>query len=275
VSTWFITGCSGGLGRALASAVLDRGESVVMTARDVATLKDLVGTHPDSALALPLDVTDLAQRRDAVHEAEERFGAIDVLVNNAGHGYRAAVEEGDEADVQELFATNFFGPVALINAVLPGMRARRHGAIVNISSIAARSAPVGSGYYAASKAALEALTTSFRKEVQTLGITVMAVVPGGFRTNFTRALGQPRQAIPAYADTVGTRRQADAANDGQQPGDPTRAAQAIVTAVQSSDPPLFLLLGSDALARTRAAINELDADVRAWEQTSLSTNFPD
>lgn len=274
MATWLITGCSTGLGRALASAALDRGETVVVTARNVATIEDLVRSHPGTALALPLDVTDHAQGSDVVRAAQERFGAIDVLVNNAGHTYRAAVEEAAEDQVQELFATNFFGPAALIRAVLPGMRERRSGTIVNISSIAARSFPIGSGYYAASKAALEALTASLRKEVQPLGITVMAVEPGAFRTNFLRSPTQPREVISDYAGTVGARREQDTTRHGHQPGDPASAAQAIITAVQSPSTPLMLVLGPDALTGFRDAMKQLSADVDDWEQTSLSTSFP-
>jgi NAD(P)-dependent dehydrogenase (short-subunit alcohol dehydrogenase family) len=274
MATWLITGCSTGLGRALATAALDRGETVVVTARDAANVEDLALSHPGTALALALDVTDHAQLHKVVRAAEERFGAIDVLVNNAGHGYRAAVEEADPDQVRELFATNFFGPVALIQAVLPGMRQRGAGTIVNISSAGARSCPVGTGHYAASKAALEAVTAVLRKEVQPLGITVMAVEPGAFRTHYKLSLAEPREAISDYADTVGVRRQADPAEHGHQPGDPARAAQAIITAVRSPDTPLMLILGSDALRWFRDAVNELNTDVDAWEQVSLSTNFP-
>ena len=273
MATWLITGCSTGLGRALASTALDRGETVVVTARDAARVEDLARPHPGTALALSLDVTDHAQVRDVMRDAQERFGTIDVLVNNAGHGYRAAVEEAEEEQVQELFATNFFGPAALIQAVLPGMRERRRGTIVNISSAGARSSPVGAGHYAASKAALETLTASLRKEVQPLGITVMAVEPGGFRTNYKRSLAQSRE-ISDYAGTVGPRRKGDVTEDGHQPGDPARAAQAIITAVQSPDTPLMLVLRPDALTWFRDAMKELNADVDAWEQTSLSTSFP-
>jgi NAD(P)-dependent dehydrogenase (short-subunit alcohol dehydrogenase family) len=274
MATWLITGCSTGLGRALARAVLDGGDNVVVTARDAATVEDLARSHPDTALALPLDVTDHGQGRDVMRAARERFGAIDVLVNNAGHSYRAAVEEAAGDQVQELFATNFFGPAALIQAVLPAMRERRGGTIVNISSIGARGFPVGSGYYAASKAALEALTGSLRKEVQPLGITVMAVEPGAFRTSFLRSVAQPRETIGDYAGTVGARRDQDTARHGQQPGDPARAAQAIITAVRSPSPPLLLVLGPDALTQFRDAMRELSADADAWEQTSLRTSFP-
>jgi NAD(P)-dependent dehydrogenase (short-subunit alcohol dehydrogenase family) len=273
MATWLITGCSTGLGRALASAALDRGESVVVTARDAASVEDLAQSYPATALALPLDVTDHAQRDEVVGAARARFGRIDVLVNNAGHGYRAAVEEAEDDQVHELFATNFFGPAALIQAVLPGMREQRSGTIVNISSAGARSCPIGTGHYAATKAALEALTAVLRKEVMPLGITVMAVEPGAFRTNYKRSLTQPREAIGDYAGTVGTRRTADPAEHGHQPGDPARAAQAIITAVHAPSPPLMLVLGPDALTWFRDAAAELSADVDAWEQTSLSTSF--
>jgi NAD(P)-dependent dehydrogenase (short-subunit alcohol dehydrogenase family) len=201
---WFITGCSTGLGRSLAEAVLDRGDNAVITARDPATVGDLARAHPRTALALPLDVTEQAQVTYAVQQAEERFGGVGVLVNNAGYGYRAAVEEGDDADVRQLFATHFFGAVALMKAVLPGMRSRRDGAIISISSIGARTSQPGSGYYAAAKAALEGLSASLRKEVSPLGITVMAVEPGAFRTDFAgRSLQQSPDAIADYADTAG------------------------------------------------------------------------
>jgi NAD(P)-dependent dehydrogenase (short-subunit alcohol dehydrogenase family) len=274
MANWFITGCSTGLGRALAVAALDRGESVVVTARDAASVEDLARSYPGTALALALDVTDHAQRRAAVHAARQHFGSIDVLVNNAGHGYRAAVEEAEQEQVDELFATNFFGPAALIQAVLPGMREQRSGTIVNISSAGARSCPIGTGHYAATKAALEALTAVLRKETAPLGITAMTVEPGAFRTNYKRSLAQPTEAISDYAGTVGARRTADPAEHSHQPGDPARAAQAIITAVRSASPPLILVLGPDALTWFRDATKELNADVDAWAQTSLSTSFP-
>ena len=274
MATWLITGCSTGLGRALATAVLDCGETAVVTARDAVRAADLARAHPGTALALPLDVTDQAQIRDVVRAVQERFGSIDVLVNNVGHGYRSAVEEAAEDQVQELFATNFFGPAALIQAVLPGMRERRSGTIVNISSAGVRSCPVGTGHYVATKAAMEALADALRKEVAPLGITVMTVEPGAFRTNYKRSLAQPREEISDYASTVGARRKADHTEDACQPGDPARAAQAIITAVQSPGTPSMLVLGSDALTWFRDAIKELSAVVDAWEQTSLSTSFP-
>jgi NAD(P)-dependent dehydrogenase (short-subunit alcohol dehydrogenase family) len=276
MSTWFITGCSTGLGRALAATVLDRGDNAVVTARDVAAVRDLADAHPGTALALPLDVTDATQVASAAQAAEERFGAIDVLVNNAGYGYRAAVEEGDDADIQQLFATNFFGAVALIKAVLPGMRARRSGAIVNISSIGAQANPEGSGYYSATKAALEGISGSLRKELALLGISVTVVEPGGFRTDFAgRSLNQSSTVIDDYAGTAGKRRKENDTVHGTQKGDPARAAQALITAVESSEPPAFLLLGSDALGTFRRIAGERRAEIEAWEKLSASTDFAD
>jgi len=276
MSTWLITGCSTGLGRALAQSVLERGDNAAVTARDAATVRDLADAHPGTALALSLDVTDTAQIDRAARAAEERFGRIDVLVNNAGYGYRAAVEEGDEADVQRLFATNFFGPVALIKAVLPGMRARRSGAIVNISSIGARRTPEGSGYYAASKAALEGMSGSLRRELAPLGISVTAVEPGAFRTDFSgRSLGQSAVVIDDYADTAGRRRKERDTTHGTQAGDPARAALALITAVESAEPPALLLLGRDALDTFRQVDDAQRAEVDAWQKLSAATGFGD
>ncbi len=272
--TWLITGCSSGLGRHLAEAVLIRGWNAVVTARNPANVQDIVAGYPDTALALPLDVTDRAQVAEAVLQAEAKFGAVDVLVNNAGHGYRAAVEEADEADVEELFAANFFGPVALIKAVLPRMRARRQGAIVNLSSIAARNPGPGSGYYAATKCALEALSGSLRKEVEPLGVKVIAVEPGEFRTDFSgRSLRQSRTAIADYAETSGRRRKENDKTHGHQRGDPARGAQVIIGAVEASDSPHLLLLGSDAIQVVGAALDADHAMLEAWKATSLSTDF--
>jgi NAD(P)-dependent dehydrogenase (short-subunit alcohol dehydrogenase family) len=275
MSTWLITGSSSGLGRDLARAVLDAGHNAVVTARNPDSLRNLTRAHPHRALAVALDVTDSAQVAAAVRQGEERFGGIDVLVNNAGYGYRAAVEEGDEADVAALFATNVFGPVALIKAVLPGMRARRSGAIVNISSIGARICPPGSGYYAATKAALEGLSGSLHKELAPLGIHVVAVEPGGFRTDFAgRSLHQSATVIDDYAETAGKRRKEHDTAHGTQPGDPVRAARAILAAVEADQPPALLMLGTDALTAIRAVIKAQLAELAAWESTSLSTDFP-
>jgi NAD(P)-dependent dehydrogenase (short-subunit alcohol dehydrogenase family) len=180
MSTWLITGCSTGLGRAMAEAVIAAGHNAVVTARDVGRVADLSGDNTDRVLPLPLDVTDTAQVTNTVSKAEEKFGGIDVLINNAGYGYRAAVEEGDDSDIRALFETQFFGSVAMIKAVLPGMRARHSGAIVNISTIGVQIMPPGSGYYAASKAALEGMSGALHGELKPLGISVTVVEPGAF-----------------------------------------------------------------------------------------------
>ena len=274
MTTWLITGCSTGLGRSLAEAVLARGHNVVVTARDVTKVLDLADAHPDTALPLALDVTDEKTVLAAVAAAQERFGAVDVLVNNAGYGYRSAVEEGDDGQVRDLFDTHVFGTVATIKAVLPGMRARRSGTIVNLSSIGARLSPEGSGYYAAAKAAVEALTLSLRKELAPLGIIATVVEPGGFRTDFAgRSLTQSPQPIADYADTAGKRRKENDTAHGTQPGDPAKAAAALIEVVESGDAPYLLLLGSDCVDGFRASQMLLQQDVDRLETISRSTDF--
>jgi NAD(P)-dependent dehydrogenase (short-subunit alcohol dehydrogenase family) len=274
MSTWLITGCSTGLGRALAEAVIAAGHDAVVTARDAGRVADLADGATDRVLALPLDVTDPGQVTSAVRQAEEKFGGIDVLVNNAGYGYRAAVEEGDEPDVRQLFETHFFGAVAMIKAVLPGMRARRSGTIVNISTIGVQIMPMGSGYYAASKAALEAMSGALHAELKPLGISVTVVEPGAFRTDFAgRSLTQSSTVIDDYADTAGKRRKEHDTAHGSQPGDPTKAAQAIITAVESKEPPAFLLLGTDALATYRRLATARLAAIQEWEHLTTSTDI--
>jgi NAD(P)-dependent dehydrogenase (short-subunit alcohol dehydrogenase family) len=273
-TTWLITGCSTGLGRAFAEEALQRGCNVVVTARDAARVQDLADAYPDTALALALDVTDPEQVTSVVAAAEERFGGVDVLVNNAGYGYRAAVEEGEDDAVQELFDTHVLGTARTIKAVLPGMRERRSGTIVNLSSIGARVSPEGSGYYAAVKAAIEALTLSLRKEVGPLGIIATAVVPGGFRTDFAgRSLTQAEHAIADYAETAGKRRKEVDTAHGTQPGDPAKAAVALADAVESGDAPHLLLLGNDAVDVIRTTLEAISTDIDTWEEVSRSTDL--
>jgi NAD(P)-dependent dehydrogenase (short-subunit alcohol dehydrogenase family) len=274
MSTWLITGCSTGLGRSLADAVIGAGHNAVVAARDAAKVADLVDTAPDRVLAVALDVTKPDQVESAVRQAQERFGDVDVLVNNAGYGYRAAVEEGDDAEVRTLFDTHFFGSVAMIKAVLPSMRARHEGAIVNLSSIGAQLTPVGSGYYAAAKAAIEGMSGALHGELAPLGISVTVVEPGAFRTDFAgRSLVQSATPIDDYADTAGKRRKENDTMDGNQAGDPAKAAAAIIEAVESSDPPSFLLLGPDALAAYRYVADARAAEIASWEKLTSSTNF--
>ncbi len=273
MSTWFITGCSTGLGRHLAEAVLVAGHQVVVTARNLADVDDLLRRYPGHAYGISLDVTEAAQIDAAVQSGIERFGQIDVLVNNAGYGYRSAVEEGDPADIDALFATNFFGPVNLIKAVLPGMRARRHGAIVNISSIAARVTPAGSGYYAAVKGALEGMSGSLRKELEPLGISVIVVEPGGFRTDFGgRSLKQSPEPIGDYAETAGKRRKENDTSNPSRGGDPAKAAQAMIAAVESPNPPAILVLGAPTVGMFRGELDARRAELDAWEEVSSRTS---
>ncbi|MEM6109934.1 oxidoreductase [Mycobacterium sp. 050272] len=272
--TWLITGCSTGLGRALAEAVIDTGHNAVVTARDATKVAELADIAPDRVLPVALDVTKPDQIASAVGQAEGRFGGIDVLVNNAGYGYRAAVEEGVDTEVRALFETHFFGAVATIKAVLPGMRARRSGAIVNISSIGAQVMPVGSGYYSAAKAALEGMSGALRGELAPLGISVTVVEPGAFRTDFAgRSLVQSATVIDDYAGTAGQRRKENDTMHGNQAGDPAKAGAAIVTAVESGEPPAFLLLGPDALALYRYTTDARASEIAKWEQLTGGTDF--
>jgi NAD(P)-dependent dehydrogenase (short-subunit alcohol dehydrogenase family) len=274
VSTWLITGCSTGLGRALAGAVIGAGHNAVVTARNVSSVADLADAVPERVLPVALDVTRPDQVVAAVQQAEERFGGVDVLVNNAGYGYRGAVEEGDDAEVRTLFETHFFGAVAMIKAVLPGMRARRRGAIVNISSIGVQLTAVGSGYYSAAKAAVEGISGALRGELAPLGISVTVVEPGAFRTDFAgRSLAQSTTVIDDYAATAGQRRKERDTMHGNQPGDPAKAGAAIVAAVESPEPPAFLLLGADALAAYRYVADGRANDTANWEQLTTSTDF--
>jgi NAD(P)-dependent dehydrogenase (short-subunit alcohol dehydrogenase family) len=274
MSTWLITGCSTGLGRALARTVLAHGHNAVVTARNESTLQDITADFPDTAMAATLDVTDRAQITEVVQQAQARFGGIDVLVNNAGYGFRAAVEEADDADIRLLFDTNFFGAVEMIKAVLPDMRAKRAGAILNISSIGARISPAGSGYYSATKAALEGLSGSLHKELQPLGISVTAVEPGAFRTDFAgRSLTQSATAIEDYAETAGKRRKENDTVHGTQPGDPAKAAEAMLAMVESPNPPSLLVLGKDAFDAFAAVAEAQRTELDQWRDLSLSTGI--
>jgi NAD(P)-dependent dehydrogenase (short-subunit alcohol dehydrogenase family) len=274
MSTWLITGCSSGLGRALAEVVIGAGHNAVVTARNVNSVADLSGPAPERVLAVALDVTKPDQVASAVQQAQQRFGSVDVLVNNAGYGYRAAVEEGDDADVRTLFETHFFGSVAMIKAVLPGMRSRRSGAIVNISSIGVQLTPVGSGYYSAAKAAIEGMSGALRGELAPLGISVIVVEPGAFRTDFAgRSLAESATRIDDYAATAGQRRKEHDTMHGNQPGDPAKAGAAIIAAVESPEPPAFLLLGADALAAYRYIADARAKEIANWEQLTTSTDF--
>ncbi|WP_011583209.1 MULTISPECIES: oxidoreductase [Chelativorans] len=275
MKTWLITGCSTGLGKSFAQAVLKAGDNAVITARNTQALDQLAAAYPRTALATTLDVTDKSAIARVVEQAEERFGAIDVLVNNAGYGYRGAVEEGDDQEVADLFATNFSGTVAMIKAVLPGMRARRSGTIVNLSSIAGRLAAPGSGYYSATKFAVEGMSDALRKELAPLGIRVIVVEPGAFRTDFAgRSLHQAKARIDDYASTAGPRRKENDKMHGTQQGDPDKAARVLIDVVGQTNPPFRLLLGSDALKNARSELDAQRTELEAWRDVSTSTDFP-
>ncbi|MGF7207369.1 NAD(P)-dependent dehydrogenase (short-subunit alcohol dehydrogenase family) [Skermanella aerolata] len=272
---WFITGCSTGFGRELAKLVLDRGWRVVVTARDIDRVRELTDGHKESALALALDVTDAGQVAASVKAAEDRFGAIDVLVNNAGYGYQAPVEEGDDAEIRAMFEANVFGLAAMIRAALPGMRARRRGHIVNISSVAGFVGFPGSGYYAATKHAVEGLSDSLAREVEPLGIKVLCVEPGPFRTDWAgRSLKQTPSRIADYAETAASRMKATSGISGKQPGDPVRAAAAMIKAVEAENAPRHLVLGAFGVDAVRGKLVSVIEEIDAWKETSLAADFP-
>lgn len=276
MKTWLITGCSSGLGRSLAEAVLATGDNAVVTSRDAQRVRDLVDVHPQAALACALDVKDKASIARAVAQAQERFGAVDVLVNNAGYGYRGAIEEASEDEIADEFDTNLFGAIGMMQAVLPGMRERRSGTIVNISSIAAEIAMPGSGFYSATKRALEGVTEALRREVAPLGIRTLVVEPGAFRTDFAgRSLKGSANEIADYAETVGPRRKQNDDTDGTQPGDPERAARAIIEVLERDELPERLLLGSDAVRIVRRRVQERLDEIDAWKTVSEGTDFRD
>ena len=273
-SIWLITGASSGLGRAIAQAVLEAGDIVIATARDPATIRELVERFPDQVVAARVDVTDRTTIAQVVGEAERRFGRIDVLVNAAGYGYLAAIEEGEDSGIRAQFETNVFGLLDVTKAVLPGMRARRRGCIVNLSSLGGLVAFAATGYYHATKFAVEALSESLSHEVGPLGIKVLIVEPGAFRTDWAgRSMIESPVIIDDYAETAGKRRTATRAVSGSQPGDPKKAAQAILNAVKAEQTPLRLLLGASALKVARARMETLKAEFEALAEVTTSVDF--
>jgi NAD(P)-dependent dehydrogenase (short-subunit alcohol dehydrogenase family) len=273
---WFITGCSTGFGRELTEAVLERGGRVIATARNLKSLDDLGGQHQSNLLKLQLDVTKQADVDAAVAAAEAKFGRIDVLVNNAGYGYLAAIEEGEDQAVRALFETNVFGLIAMTKAVLPGMRKHKSGHIVNISSIGGLVSFGATGYYHATKFAVEGLSQSLAIEGKPLGIKVTIVEPGPFRTDWAgRSIVQSATQIADYAETAGVRRRETAARSGKQPGDPRRGAEAMIAAVEAAEPPLHLVLGRPALDLARKHVATLGAELEKWQDLTLSADFPE
>lgn len=275
MKTWLITGCSSGIGAGIARAVLRSGDQAIVTARNKEKVMDIVNEYPDRALALSLDVTRQESIKEAVQAANERFGTIDVLVNNAGYGYRSAVEEGEIEAVQTLYNTNLFGPIELIKAVLPKMREQRSGYILNVTSIAAARSAVGSGYYASSKAALELLTNGLMKELEPLGIKVMVVQPGAFRTRFYdgESLQGTKTTIKDYESTVGKSRPGNFENKHQQSGDPQKAGEVIVKVVNGEKQPEILTLGKAAVKAVKATLEAKIAELDEWAEVSAECDF--
>jgi NAD(P)-dependent dehydrogenase (short-subunit alcohol dehydrogenase family) len=272
--TWLITGTSSGLGRALAERALAAGDRVAGTFRNEAARADFERLAPGRSLGCLLDVTDEAAVRREVDDVLRQTGAIDVLVNNAGYGFEGAVEEATLAEVRAQFETNVFGAVSMMQAVLPGMRQRRAGHIVNISSIGGLAGFPAVGIYNGSKFALEGISEALAKEVAPLGIKVTIVEPGGFRTDWAgRSMIHARRKIPDYEATAGERRRFLASIDGKQAGDPRKAADAILRVVVAEHPPLHLLLGQDALLNLGRKLGALQEEVLAWAPVSVGTNY--
>ncbi|SFX04703.1 MULTISPECIES: oxidoreductase [unclassified Pseudomonas] len=270
--SWLVTGCSTGFGRFIATHLLERGERVIVTARNAEQVRDLADLG--EALILPLDVTDAEQAKAVVAQAERLFGSVDVLVNNAGIGYFAAVEETDPQSARRLFEVNFFGSANMIHAVLPGMRQRGRGMIVNLTSIGGLAGFPAVGYYCASKFALEGLSETLRAEVEPLGIGVMTVEPSAFRTEWAGSATQVSESIADYDATAGQARRAYDASIGRQEGDPARAAAAIYSAVTAAQPPQRLLLGNRAVDVAMGKLSAMQTELRTWERVSRGADFP-
>lgn len=271
--TWLVTGCSSGLGRALCERLLERGTRVVCTARKPADLADLKRQHPELAIVLPLDVTDPASLQAAVKSALDQTGGIDVLVNNAGYGLVGALEELDEEAIHAAFDANFFGTYRLIKLLLPHMRARGSGHILNVSSMAGFVGSPGFCFYSATKFAVEGMTEALAGEVAPLGIKVTLIEPGPFRTDFRSRSMQSAPVMEAYAETVGKFRKMLHDTDGKQPGDPRRAADAMMAVVDSEQPPLRLPLGAVCVNAMRSKLAMVGDELDRWESHALATSY--
>ncbi len=267
---WLVTGASSGFGRAIVDAALARGDSVAAGARSAAALDSL----PEGVHGLPLDVTAPDQREAAVSETLERFGRIDVLVNNAGRTQVGAVEETTDEELRSLFELHFFAPAALTRMVLPHMRRQGGGAIVQMSSVGGQTTAPGFGAYCATKFALEGLTETLRDEVAGFGIRTLIVEPGAFRTGLFRpGAAYESQAMPEYAESVGPTRAYVRGNDGLQPGDPVKAARAILSALDADEPPLRLVLGADAIGTIEQRLERVSEELAAWRAVGEATAF--
>ncbi len=272
---WFITGCSTGFGLELAKLVLARGWRAIVTARDAGRVAGLVEGVGERGLPLGLDVTDQKQVEAGVAAALERFGRIDVLVNNAGYGYQASAEEGVEEEIRAQFDANVFGLFALTRAVLPTMRAQKAGHIINITSVAGLVGFPGSGYYAASKHAVEGWSDALATETAPLGIKVTCVEPGPFRTDWAgRSLKQTPNRIPDYAETAGARLRSTADISGKQAGDPVRAAEAMIHVTEIEQPPRHLVLGAWGHDAVSKRLKQRLDEIEAWREQGLAADYP-
>lgn len=272
---WFITGCSTGFGRELAKHVLEIGEKAAVASRNTDDVKDIVEKYPDTAIAVKLDVTNAGEIEASVKQVQEKFGRIDVLVNNAGIGYFGAIEESEESEVRRMFEINFFGLANLTNKVLPILRKQRSGHVVNIASIGGLVAFPAVGFYNATKFAVVGYSEALAKETKHLGIKVTIIAPSGFRTDWAgRSAKNSPIVIEDYKVSAGANKDTIRGYSGNQPGDPVRAAKAIVAAVEAENPPLRLLLGAAALKGARNKLNELASDYDFWEDTTIGADFP-
>lgn len=276
MKTWFITGASRGFGARIAEKALERGDAVVATARRPEAITDRLGKH-DRLLAVSLNVESSAQAQEATRLSVQRFGRIDVLVNNAGYGLVGAVEEASDKETEALFRTNVFGLLSVTRAVLPVMRAQRSGLILNFSSIGGYRAGPGFGIYSATKFAVEALSESLRAELSLLGISVTAIEPGYFRTDFLdgSSLLMSETVIADYAETAGLVRTSVSRINHNQPGDPDRLASVIVNLADEPNPPVRLPLGSDTIFAIEAKHRSDKAIIETWRPLAISTDFPD
>jgi len=272
--TILITGVSSGLGQAFATAALDAGHRVIGTVRHAADGEAFAAQAPDRAFALHLDVTGYDAVPDAVKTAEQVAGSIDVLINNAGYGHEGVLEEASMEDIQRQFAANVFGPVAMIKAVLPGMRARRRGRIINVTSMGGFITMPGISFYCGSKFALEGISEALGKEVASFGIHVTSLAPGQFRTDWAgRSMDRTPRSISDYDAIMDPLRAARQAKSGAQPGDPAKAAGAVLQLIEAEEPPVRLYLGADALGLVDQKLTSMKLEIEAWEALSRSTSF--
>jgi NAD(P)-dependent dehydrogenase (short-subunit alcohol dehydrogenase family) len=272
---WFITGCSTGFGRELAKEVLASGYRAAVAARNTDDIKDITEAYPDTAISIKLDVTKADDITAAVTQVQEKFGQIDVLVNNAGIGYFGAIEESEEDEVRRMFEINFFGLANVTKAVLPILRKQRSGHILNVASIGGLVGFPAVGYYNATKFAVDGFSESLSKEVAPLGIKVTVIAPSGFRTDWAgRSANNSKIVIDDYKETAEVNKNNIRGYSGNQPGDPVRAAKAMIKAVESENPPLRLLLGEAALKGARNKLEVLKKDFDTWEETTVGADFP-